>query len=72
MVWLRGRECKLGWGYNHSLDLLIRVDGEATNVRSEKWNLWKYAVYSLSSNDIDNWVNFLFIDKICYKSFRMP
>ena len=66
MFWLRGRQCELGWGYNQALDLLIEVDETVNNSRLEKWNLWKYAVYSLSSDNVDNWVSFQLAGKTSY------
>ena len=47
-----GRECKLGWGYNQSLDLLIPVEEEAPLIISESVNQWGYEVCNLSSTDI--------------------
>ena len=56
-----GRECKLGWGYNESLNRLIPVEGKPRNVISEAVNQWEYSVVNLSSTDLICWVNLLFI-----------
>ena len=56
-----GREFKLGWGWNQSLDLLIPVQGEPLNVTSEAVNQWEYWVYNLASDCLVRWVVFLFI-----------
>ena len=45
-----GRECKLGWGYNKSLDQLIPVERDTINVKSEAVNQWNYWVYNLTSD----------------------
>ena len=65
-----GRECKLGWGYNDPLDLLIPVQGEPLNVTSEAVNRWGYWVYPLLSNILFCWASFLFIYLIQYEYFR--
>ena len=64
-----GRECKLGWGYNDPLDLLIPVQGESLNVASEPVNQWWYWVYPLSSDRLVHWVGFLFIHSTQYEYF---
>ena len=51
-----GRECKLGWGYNESLERLIPVEVEASDIKSETCNLWKCSVRSSSSTNIRYWV----------------
>ena len=59
-----GRECKLGWGYNGDLNLLIPVQGEPLNVASgvgNVWNVWiYYSPMDLSSIDIFYRVSSLF------------
>ena len=62
MVWdCWGRECKLGWGWNEHLDLLIPVLGQPPNVTSGDWNFWGYSAPStVSSTDIERWVSFSF------------
>ena len=55
-----GRECKLGWGWNRDLNLLIPVQGEPPNVTSEIKNEWGYWPYNLSSNNLQHWVSFSF------------
>ena len=56
-----GRECKLGWGYNRSLDRLIPAEEEPRNFTSEAVNQWEYFAHSLSSKRLIQWVSFLFI-----------
>ena len=56
-----GRECKLGWGYNKSLELLIHVQGQPLNVTSQAVNQWWYLVWDLASDDLLCWAIFLFI-----------
>ena len=57
--WLcNGRECKLGWGYNNSLDQLIPIEEEPLNVTSHTVNQWEYWVFSFSSNIVVYWVSF--------------
>ena len=60
--WTWGRECKLGWGWNEDLDLLIPVKGKPPNVKSQGWNYWWdfCRPYIVSSTDIQCWVSFLF------------
>ena len=58
---LWGRECKPGWGYNDSLDLLVPVEGEPSNVTAKDWNEWIYGAQSLSTNNIYYSVSFLTI-----------
>ena len=56
-----GRECKLGWGYNEYLNLLISVQGEPPNAKSEVLNSWYYSTPStVSSTDIERSVSFSF------------
>ena len=59
--WCNGRECKLGWGYNKSLDRLIPVEGEPRNVISQAVNQWQYFILNLSSTALIHWVSFLLI-----------
>ena len=54
-----GRECKLGWGYNESLDLLIPVEDHISTVISEVKNESFYEANSISSDDILYSVRFL-------------
>ena len=58
-----GRECKLGWGWNQSLDLLIPVQGQPLNVTSEAADLQVYCAFNLSSDILLYWASFLFIIK---------
>ena len=56
-----GCECKLGWGYNQGLNILIPVQGEPPNVRSTVKNQWDYDwPTNLSSIDISYLVSSLF------------
>ena len=58
----RGRECKLGWGYNENFKIFISVQGKPPNVTSEDWNLWEYYLpKNLSSIDILYRVSLLFV-----------
>ena len=41
-VW--GRECKLGWGWNESLEVFVPVQGGFPNVTSETKNEWVYYI----------------------------
>ena len=66
-----GRECKLGWGYNKSLYLVVPVEGEPPNVTSEIRDHWEHWIYNLSSTDVYHWVSFSFIHRVCYPCFRM-
>ena len=56
-----GRECKLGWGYNKSLNRLIPIKGEPRNITSKAVNEWGYFVGPLSSTVLFPWVSLLFI-----------
>ena len=69
LVW--GRDCKLGWGWNESLGLLIPIEGESCNVKSETQNRWGYNVSSLSSTDFPDWVRFLFLNERYPRCFRI-
>ena len=59
--WCWGRECKLGWGYDESLGLLIPIEEDNPNVTSEVENKWHYDVSRSSSNDIPYWVSLSFV-----------
>ena len=65
-----GRECRLAWGYNQSLDLLIPVQRQPLNVTSEPVNRWWYEVWDFSSDNFLSWASFLFIHSIQYEYFR--
>ena len=58
-IW--GRECKLGWGYNKDLGLLIPVQGGPLNVTSEVRNIKSYDIFSVSSINIQYWVSSSFV-----------
>ena len=58
-----GRECKLGWGYNKSLDRLIPVEEEPRNITSDAVKQWWYFTDPLSSTDLVCWVS-LFIHSL--------
>ena len=60
LSWTWGRECKLGWGWNQDLDVLIPVQGEPPNITSEVKNEWDYSTWNVSSTDIECWVSVLF------------
>ena len=55
-----GRECKLGWGWNRDLGVLIPVQGQPPNVTSQGCSEWGYYPYTVSSTDIQCWVSFSF------------
>ena len=57
-IYCWGRGCKLGWGYNSYLGLLIPVEKELTNVALETENYWGYGC-PLESIDIPDRVKFL-------------
>ena len=61
MVIVFGRECKLGWGYNESLDRLVPVEGKPNNIALNIDSEWRYYVYNLSSTNIVFSVSFLLI-----------
>jgi len=50
-----GRECKLTWGWNQSLNLLIPVQGQPLHVTSEPVNQWLYWVWDFASDDLLCW-----------------
>ena len=54
-----GRECKLGWGWNESLNRLISVEREPRNITSGALNKWEYFFYNYSSTVLVHWVSFL-------------
>ena len=54
-----GSDCKLGWGYNNSLDLLIPIEGNPLSLAAEDMNDWEYSIHKLSYNTIVYWVSFL-------------
>ena len=56
-----GRKCKLGWGYNRSLNQLIPVKGNPINVKTELMNSWGYFPFNSSSNTIVDWVCCAFV-----------
>ena len=58
-----GRECKLGWGYNESLERLIPVDVEVSDSKPETWSSWECSVRSASSTYVRYWVSFWFLDQ---------
>ena len=51
-----GRECKLGWGYNKSLNHLIPVQEKPPTVTTRAWDLKGYNVSNVMSTEIENWV----------------
>ena len=57
-------ECKLGWGWNEDLNLLIPVEGEPLNVTSETENKWEYFHIPVSSTNIQCWVSFLLAHQV--------
>ena len=61
MSWIDcySRECKLGWGYNESLNLLIPVEGQPVNVKSELQSDCWYGVVGFSSGFPTYYVGFL-------------
>ena len=65
-----GRECKLGWGWNESLDILIPVEENPRNVTSEVVNQRQYSVDYFLSNHLVCWASFSFISEIYDKNFR--
>ena len=69
--WCFERECKLGWGYNQSLDLLIPIEGKPPGIKLEEKNEWDYLRRScnLSSTKIYDSVSFLFFHKIHHRHF---
>jgi len=63
-----GRDCKLGWGYNKSLNLLIPVKKEPLDVTWKVKNSWEYFVDSFSADNIPYWtVTSLLLEPTCKK-----
>ena len=53
-----GRTCKLGWGYNEPLNLLIPIKEEPQDITWKVKNNWEYFVYSFSVDSIPHWASF--------------
>ena len=62
MVWkdCGGRECKVGWGYNEHLDVLISVEPNSP-VKSTTKNDWQYFIYDVSATSVPYFVSFSLI-----------
>lgn len=56
-----GRDCKLGWGYNKSLDLLIPVKEEPLDVTWKVKNTWEFFIDSFSVDNIPYWVSLFYV-----------
>lgn len=56
-----GRDCKLGWKYDKSLNLLIDTKKEYKDIKLSIKNNWEYSINSLSASNIQYLVTFLFV-----------
>ena len=61
--WAWGRECKVRWGWNEDLNLLVPLEDKTLNLTSKIKNEWghPYWLFYLSSTDSLCWASFLFV-----------